>query len=425
MPEKRGLKVPGTTGVSADGNACKKIRAKLPSLLHLTVKKSPTNKQYLQSFSRVVGKRGEPLVWYKKNGHPWWTGLLCSPEDPFLNPPLPDELKKHRPGRVLVLGLAINSYCWVLPSRIRDFRLAYDEVAPGVRRLNTAARVAVQTALEECNWKDHKDWQSMETLLAEDAASDAEWMTEHDEPSDADFDRVPRSPQEAPKAPEASEPSKGRRSKSKRSTDKDKKAAKRTKKPKNVATVSKEDALEPRNAGDAVAEGAPAQATAASAAASASRSKKRDTPASSSAAPASASGGRIDGHKQQESPKARKEEHTKKQEQQPEKSRIAKEGGNQTQRHSGPEASEAAEVAGTAAAREAAIEAGLGSPEPAARVLSGGLGRPASGALLLRHDNSERCRFIGRIDACPVPSCCHLEGARRGRRAATVTRGSI
>lgn len=96
------------------GSAAKKRKAKLPSLPQLTLIKSPTNKAYLQSFSRVVGKRGEPLVWYKKNGNPWWAGMLCSPDDPFLNPPLPEELKAHRPGRVLVrqkLGVLYSFLC--------------------------------------------------------------------------------------------------------------------------------------------------------------------------------------------------------------------------------------------------------------------------------------------------------------------------
>lgn len=101
MPHKRPLKGSANSS-SADASATKKRKAKLPSLPQLTLTKSPTNKQYLQSFSRVVGKRGEPLVWYKKSGSPWWVGMLYSPEDPFLNPPLPAELKAQRPGRVLV-----------------------------------------------------------------------------------------------------------------------------------------------------------------------------------------------------------------------------------------------------------------------------------------------------------------------------------
>lgn len=28
------------------------------------------------------------------------------------------------------LGLAINTYFWVLPEKVRDFRLAYDELGP-------------------------------------------------------------------------------------------------------------------------------------------------------------------------------------------------------------------------------------------------------------------------------------------------------
>nr|PUA85207.1 hypothetical protein TGBR9_277770A [Toxoplasma gondii TgCATBr9] len=84
----------------------------------------------LKCLSRVVGKRGEPLVWFKKSGSPWWPGLVCLPTDPCLNPPLEPRQSVVRPHRVLVLSLGINTYYWAQPSNIRDFRLAYDEFAP-------------------------------------------------------------------------------------------------------------------------------------------------------------------------------------------------------------------------------------------------------------------------------------------------------
>lgn len=87
----------------------KKKIAKLPSLggsssrvTGIEYEKSPTNRAYLRTFSRVVGKRGEPLVWYKKSGAPWWTGMICSPDDPYLNPPLRPDERVLRPDRILV-----------------------------------------------------------------------------------------------------------------------------------------------------------------------------------------------------------------------------------------------------------------------------------------------------------------------------------
>lgn len=49
----------------------------------------------LSAFSRVVGKRGEPLVWFKKDARPWWPGLVCDPSDECLNPPLSAEAQKR------------------------------------------------------------------------------------------------------------------------------------------------------------------------------------------------------------------------------------------------------------------------------------------------------------------------------------------
>lgn len=68
-----------------------KRRVRVPQLRFR--RKAANDLSYLRTFSKAYGKRGEPVVWCKRKGRPWWPGLLANPDDPNLVPPLPPHVR--------------------------------------------------------------------------------------------------------------------------------------------------------------------------------------------------------------------------------------------------------------------------------------------------------------------------------------------
>ncbi|KEP67527.1 UNVERIFIED_CONTAM: hypothetical protein HHA_225890 [Hammondia hammondi] len=162
-------------------------------------KKAANDAFFLKTFSKVSGKRGEPLVWCKRRGRPWWPGLLANPDDPHLVPPLPERVRAKQPpsgkdGEIRLLFLCCGTwrYWWASSKGVRDFREGYADLAPRVRRLGFLPRLAVQHALEECGWRDNVDWCPSKTIAAAVQAEEVEeedgegWLTENACSSDSE-----------------------------------------------------------------------------------------------------------------------------------------------------------------------------------------------------------------------------------------------
>lgn len=86
---------PSTPSVGArgggEGGSGGKRRVRVPQLRFR--RKAANDVSYLRLFSKAYGKRGEPVVWCKRKGRPWWPGLLANPDDPNLVPPLPQHVR--------------------------------------------------------------------------------------------------------------------------------------------------------------------------------------------------------------------------------------------------------------------------------------------------------------------------------------------
>ncbi|KFG42795.1 hypothetical protein TGP89_225890 [Toxoplasma gondii p89] len=162
-------------------------------------KKAANDAFFLKTFSKVSGKRGEPLVWCKRRGRPWWPGLLANPDDPHLVPPLPERVRAKQPSsdkdgeiRLLFLCCGTWRYWWASSKGVRDFREGYADLAPRVRGLGFLPRLAVQHALEECGWRDNVDWCPSKTIVAAAQAEEVEdedgegWLTENACSSDSE-----------------------------------------------------------------------------------------------------------------------------------------------------------------------------------------------------------------------------------------------
>ncbi|PFH35180.1 hypothetical protein BESB_060670 [Besnoitia besnoiti] len=165
-------------------------------------KKAANNAAYLKTFSKVFGKRGEPVVWCKRRGRPWWPGLLANPDDPHLVPPLPDRVKAKQvlsgkeELRLLFLCCGTWRYWWASPKGLLDFRESYADLAPRVRRLGFLPRLAIQHALEECGWRENGDWcpsrvivaaaQASEEADPDNADEEEGWLTENPCSSDSE-----------------------------------------------------------------------------------------------------------------------------------------------------------------------------------------------------------------------------------------------